>query len=302
MAMNRKRWMWIVLGAIIATVAILISWFALRDSDPTSAQTTGSQPSGTQTSAPQTSDQHYDDLQTHAPLDGVVPAERQQEIASADTSVTSNDVVPLAIGGYDIPLAEFQHALDAVRNDVVRQLAEDGESVGAEFWARADAGSPSAIAAEAAVAWLEKRYGTYIVAVEAGLVESASWDALNTRLMMANGERADAIDRGEVVYGLPQYDLTTFVEYEESGFFEAFIANESLPNMALTEDEIEAFFATHEWALADGAIPTLADVRPNVVREARVERYEAMLEQQQGQILIDVDYDALTHLAADYLA
>lgn len=287
----------------MATVAILISWFALSDSDPTSSQTTASQPSGTHTFASQTSDQHSDDVQTTAaPLDGVVPAERQQEIAAADTSVTSTDVVPLAIGGYDIPRAEFQHALDAVRNDVIRQLADDGESVGAEFWARADAGSPSAIAAEAAVAWLEKRYGTYIVAVKAGLVESASWDALNARLTTANGERAEAIDRGEVVYGLPQYDLKTFVEYEESGFFEAFIANESLPNMALTEDEIQAFFATHEWALADGATPTLADVRPNVVREARVERYEGMLEQQQSEILIDVDYDALTHLAADYFA
>lgn len=288
MATNHKRRIWIVLGAVVAIVAIHTSWFVFQgpwavDTEITGEQSVIAQPSGS------------------ASLDGIVSIERQREIATADTSVSSADVVSLVIGGYDIPRAEFEYALDAVRNDVVLQFADDGESVGSEFWLSVEADSPTFAAAQAAVAWLKERYATYIVAVEAGLVESASWDALSARLATTNAGRASAIDRGEVVYGLPQYDVKTFVEYEESSFFEAFTVDESLPNMALSEEEIETFFASHDWELADGSIPTLADVRANVVREARGQRYKAMLALQQSQILFDVDADELAGVAAQYL-
>lgn len=214
----------------------------------------------------------------------------------------TSDSIGLTVGGYDVPRAEFHYALDVVRNDVVRSMASAGESVGAGFWSDSSPESPSAAATAAALTWIEQRYASYFVATNAGLVASPSWHLIQERFTTANEQRTAAIEAGEVVYGLPTYDLATFIQYEQSGFREAFAFNGSMPGMALSEEEIQKYFASHHWEIADGSIPALDDVRPNVVRQMRAERYEELLTRQVDLLVLEYDEQKLRDTAAHYLS
>ncbi|MCI6574271.1 MAG: hypothetical protein PT944_02500 [Actinomycetaceae bacterium] len=211
--------------------------------------------------------------------------------------------VRLDISGYSVSEAEFSYALDAVRNDVIQETAQKGSSISKQYWASADANSPTAKAVDQAIAVLQRRYAVYGIAADSHIVDSPSWEALIARMNRENEAREQKISAGQVVYGTQNFTIATYLDSEMRSIKEAYTANASNPDMAPSEADIQRYYDEHDWTVSDdGARATLDQVRSNVLQEYRYERYDQLVEQRITEQSVSKDLEQLRAFASSYLS
>jgi hypothetical protein len=135
---------------------------------------------------------------------------------SAPTSLA--DGVLLTVDGYPVPTEEFQLFLQDERALTAAHFSQAyGAEIDADFWTREfDGQTPDQYAREAALRELLRAKEESILLRERGLAEDISYETLMADLEKTNAERADMLERGEVFYGLTEYDTATYYAYVRS--------------------------------------------------------------------------------------
>ncbi|MDD7465189.1 MAG: hypothetical protein PUK59_02980 [Actinomycetaceae bacterium] len=218
-------------------------------------------------------------------------------------TVKNPATVGLDISGYSVNEAEFAYALDTVRNDVIQATAEKGSSISGQYWASTDPDSPTAKAVDQAIDVLRHRYAVYEMATESRIIDSPSWEALTQRMNAENSAREQKISSGEVVYGMPNFTLATYIDSEMRTMKEAYTADSSNPGMNPSEEDIRRYYDEHDWTVSDDRTrAALDEVRANVVQEYRYEHYDQLVAQRVKAQSVSIDLPQLRSFASGYLS
>ena len=104
----------------------------------------------------------------------------------------------------------------------------------------------------------------------------------------------EKIEAGEAVYGLSEYTLDLFMEYEISSFKERYCNDTENEGMDLTEEEIREHYESREWIVGEsGDKLELEEARPAVEQELREMKYDDMILRLEEDSQVETDREAL---------
>ena len=137
-------------------------------------------------------------------------------------------------------------------------------------------------------------------------MDSASWDSLLQRFEQTNTDRAHKQESGEPIYGVQNFELATFISHEMSGLEETYVYSDEYPGMNVSEEELQKYYASHEWASEDEqgnpSTPSLEEIRPNVTIELRKSIVADKVQEQQTSLQLKANIGKLRHTAAAYVS
>ena len=145
-------------------------------------------------------------------------------------------------------------------------------------------------------------HAVYDIAKEKGYIQDATFEGMKQRMEQENAQRSEKVTRGEAVYGLKEYTLDLYQEYELSMIEEKYILDEKNEGMGLTEEEIEAYYNTRDWIVGEDARKAdLSEARAAVIDEMRRNRYQELTEQKAEVAEADGDMDQLSQFTLKQL-
>ena len=202
----------------------------------------------------------------------------------------------LEINGVRVGREEYLRAMKDVRYDVTIYFGSNyGAAEEDGFWTEEyDGEIPCRTLTDEAVERLIYLHSVYALAEEKGYIDDAGYDALVERLENENASRNEKIEAGEAVYGLSEYSMDLFIEYEVSGFKERYCNDRANEGMDLTEDEIREYYESREW-IFEGSEENadLETARIAVERELREKKYDEIIAQREADSQVETDREAL---------
>ncbi len=202
----------------------------------------------------------------------------------------------LEINGAVVGREEYLQAVKDVRYDVSIYF---GSTYGAReddgFWTEEYGGEiPYRKLADEALERLKYLHAVYTLAEEKGYINDAGYNAIVERMEAENAERKEKIENGEPVYGLAEYSLDVFIEYETSSFKERYCSDKENERMKLTEEEIVEHYQSREWIFGENdENADLETARVAVERELREKKYDEMIAQRESDSQVKVDGEEL---------
>lgn len=152
----------------------------------------------------------------------------------------------LTIDGYEIGKEELLNAANQKKYEVASYFAGKGSNVDAGFWERETEGEiPYEKLAEAAIEDLKYFHAVYGLAEEKGYVEDGSYEAFQQRFKEENQFRKERIENGEVIYGLSEYTLELYREYEMDSIQKSYCAELDNEGMEVTDADRKVYFEEH---------------------------------------------------------
>lgn len=158
-------------------------------------------------------------------------------------SASLPDGALLSVDGYPVSAEEFQLFLQDERALTAAYFGQTyGAEIDAGFWNREfDGQTPNQYAREAAFRELLRAKEESILLKERGLVEDIRYETLMADLEKTNAERADMLERGEVFYGLTEYDAATYYAYVRSQRWGELVRSQSSYSSP-TREELRAVY------------------------------------------------------------
>lgn len=156
----------------------------------------------------------------------------------------------LQVDGSKIDKEEFLDAASQKKYETVSYFSgKTGGNVDAGFWEREIEGElPYQVLADAAVEQLKYIHAVYGMAKEKGYIEDDSYQGLLERWEAENKSREERIAKGEAVYGLSEYTLELYREYEMDTFQKRYCEDLENEGMDITDAEREQYYKEHESA------------------------------------------------------
>lgn len=210
--------------------------------------------------------------------------------------VLGKERLHLRINGTEISEEEYLQAVKAVRYDVAAYFAGTyGAKEEDSFWSEEYGEEiPCEKLAEEAVERLKYIHAVYGLAEEKGYIADAGYDALAERLEDENASRKEKIEAGEPVYGLSEYTLDLYMEYEVSSFRERYCNDKTNEGMDLTEEEIREHYESRDWVVGENAEKLdLEEARPAVEQELREMKYDEIIAQREEDSQVETDREEL---------
>ena len=154
----------------------------------------------------------------------------------------------LTINGNKIDKEEFLNAASLRKYEVTSYFTGKGAgSVDAGFWEREAEGElPYEKLADEAIEELKYFYAVYGLAKEKGYVADDSYDAFLKRWELENSIRKEKIEKGEAVYGLSEYTLELYREYEMDTIQKQYCEDLENEGMNITDADREAYYEEHK--------------------------------------------------------
>jgi hypothetical protein len=154
------------------------------------------------------------------------------------------DSFSLKINGREIREEEFLEAAARKRYEVVSYFSEKGSGgVGEKFWEEEIGGElPYERLTQETLGELKHFYAVYGLAEEKGYVEEGSYSALLKRWEDGNRLRKEKIEKGEAVYGLSEYSLELYLEYEMDTIQKSYCNDLDNEGMEITEEERKQYY------------------------------------------------------------
>ena len=209
---------------------------------------------------------------------------------------SENSDFDLSINGSEVSLEEYLAAIEAVKYDTKMQIQEEYDTpYDEEFWEKEYPGGYGyEILAENAEDWLKYTHAVYSLAAEYGDIEDESYEAAVDRWKADQESRAEKTANGEVVYGLKEYSLDVYLNYEISMLKEAYCNDYSREGMDLTEDEVQEYYESREW-IFDGSEEnaSLETARVAVERELREKKYDEIIDQKEQDSQVKEDRESV---------
>lgn len=158
------------------------------------------------------------------------------------------DRFSLTIDGNEISGEEFLEAAGRKKYEVVNDLKEKGSSdVDSGFWEREINGEiPYEELAKAAINDLKYFHAVYDLAEEKGYIEDGSYEAFLNRFEEENRLRKEKIEKGEAVYGLSEYTLELYREYEMDSIQKSYCSDIENEGMEVTDTDRQQYYLEHE--------------------------------------------------------
>lgn len=220
-------------------------------------------------------------------------------------SAESEPAFSLTISGVPISEEEYVQCMKRVRYDTKMELKGQKKDITEDtVWTEtyADGQTGYEILAERTVEQLKYIHAVYDLAKEKGYIQDATFTGMKHRMEQENMQRSEKVARGEAVYGLKEYTLDLYQEYELSMIEEAYILDETNEGMGLTEEEIEAYYNTRDWIVGEDARKAdLSEARAAVIDEMRRNRYQELTEQKAAVAEVDGDMDQLSQFTLKQL-
>lgn len=165
-------------------------------------------------------------------------------IAAIIAVFVKKDSFSLKINGNEISKEEFLAAAARKRYEVVNYFSEKGGgNVDAEFWEQEVGGElPYEKLVEEAIEELKYFHAVYDLAEEKGYVEEGSYSALIKRWEAENKFRKEKIEKGEAVYGLSEYPLDLYLEYEMDAIQKSYCDDLENEGMEVTEEDRKQYY------------------------------------------------------------
>ena len=159
----------------------------------------------------------------------------------------SENPFSLTINGFKISEEEFLEAASQRKYEVTSYFSgKSGGNVDAGFWEREMEGEvPYEKLAEAAIEELKYFHAVYGLAAEKGYIEDESYESFLKRWELENKVRKEKIENGEVVYGLSEYSLDLYREYEMDTIQKSYCENLENEGMDITDAERAQYYAEH---------------------------------------------------------
>lgn len=150
----------------------------------------------------------------------------------------------LTVDGKKISEQEFLAAAALRRYAVTSYFTEKtGGSVDAGFWEREmDGEIPYQKLAEEAIEELKYFHAVYGLAKEKGYIEDDTYEAFLARREAENAYRKEKIAKGEAVYGLSEYSLDLYREYEMDALQKSYCGDLENEGMDITDAQREQYY------------------------------------------------------------
>ena len=153
----------------------------------------------------------------------------------------------LSINGNAISKEEFLDAAGRKRYEVSSYFSKEGSNVDSDFWEREVNGEiPYEKLAEAAIEDLKYFHAVYGLAEEKGYVDNGSYDAFLGRWEKENALRKEKIEQGGIVYGLSEYTLELYQEYEMDTIQKSYCGDLENEGREVTDAEREQYYTENE--------------------------------------------------------
>ncbi len=206
--------------------------------------------------------------------------------------------INLKIGAEEISADEYLQCMESQKYDTAIWLQEKFglDSSEREFWEKpADGVVPYEKLADFTIEELKKIHAVYEIANECGYVPDASYSSMLERMEAENERRRKELENGGIVYGLTEYSIDTYMDYEMSRLKEQYCQDESNRGMNLTEKEVQEYYNSTEWIVGENEAD-LGSVRTAVEQELRKVKYDEIVEQKVAELEVTVDREELYQL------
>lgn len=159
----------------------------------------------------------------------------------------SNDL-ELSIEKEKIPEEEFLHVISSEKHDVTQYFfREYGAEVDENFWEQEYEGEyPYRMLVDNTLETLKKIHATYEIAKEKGNIDEAGFEALKERFELVNSDREKKIKNGEPVYGLAEFSLDVYIEYEMDELQKMYVNDPDNEGMSLSEKEGRDYYEKYK--------------------------------------------------------
>lgn len=139
---------------------------------------------------------------------------------------------------------EYLRIMDENIYEVTQYFTEKYHAgVDKAFWGKEFGGEvPSRMLADKTIEDLKYFRGVYENAREKGYVDSMQYRDLVKRFENENAARKEKISKGEAVYGLSEFTLPLFIEYEMDVIQKNYCDNLENPGMQITEEERQTYY------------------------------------------------------------
>lgn len=219
--------------------------------------------------------------------------------------ILSGDRMPeLVIGGTPVDREEYLEAVSDARFEVKGYFRETYDAdTGGDFWTETfGEETPYKKTADVALRELCRRYAVYQTAEEKGYIGTYSYKDMEERVRKENEERKNKQEAGEVIYGLSEYSLSQFLDYEMSSLQEMYCNDDSNEDMEVTEEELKEYYDNGGAIVGeDGVTIPLDEVKNAVKYEIQKQRYEEMIEKKANDLSIETDREKLYEFTLDHL-
>lgn len=154
----------------------------------------------------------------------------------------------LAINESKIDKEEFLDAAAQVKYDVISYFSgKSGGNVDSGFWEReVDGEIPYEKLATEALEQLKYYRAVYGLAKEKGYIDDDSYQGLLERWEAENQSRQEKIANGEAVYGLSEYTLELYREYEMDTLQKLYCEDLENEGMEITDADREQYYEEHK--------------------------------------------------------
>lgn len=219
-------------------------------------------------------------------------------IAVSAVILTRDRMPRLDINDERISQEEYLQAVKSVRFDVKAYFRNTyGAETDGDFWNRRYGEEiPFRKLAEEALDLLKYRHAVYDTAREKGYLreEEISYDSIVKRMEDENRERKEKKENGETVYGLTEYSLDQYLDYEISSLQERYINDPENEDMEVSEEELRTYYENGGAIVGeDGNTISLEDTRAALISQIRRERYEDMIQERSEDSGVTADMDQL---------
>lgn len=219
--------------------------------------------------------------------------------AVAAAVILTRDRMPeLEIDGTAVSQEEYLQAVKSVQFDVKAYFRSTyGAETGGDFWtSRYEGEIPYQKLAEEALALLKYRHAVYDTAEEKGYIqkEDTSYASIVERMETENLARKEKKENGETVYGLTEYSLDQYLDYEMSSFRESYINDPDNEDMEVSEEELLEYYENGGAIVGeDGQTISLDETRAALINQIRQNRYEDTIQDRAEDSGVAADMDKL---------
>lgn len=169
-------------------------------------------------------------------------------VVAAAVVLYISQIFDLKIGGDKIDKEEFVETMNRKVSKVTGEFTEKSNvTVDEEFWNTEIEGEiPSHILADRTIDELKKIKAVYLLAKEKGYIDKTTYKDLKKRWEDENKRRAEKISKGEPVYGLAEFTLDLYLEYEMDSLQKKYCDDIENEGMDITEEERKKFYEANK--------------------------------------------------------
>lgn len=154
----------------------------------------------------------------------------------------------LKIANEAIMEEQFINIMDEKKYEVTKEFYKThGAEVNKGFWTNQYGGeSPYKMLVDLTIEELSRIYANYTIARDHGYLTGIGYEDLLIRFESENQSRSEKIEKGELVYGLKEYPLDLYTQYEIDSLQKMYMNDPTNAGMDLTDEEGMEYYDEHK--------------------------------------------------------